>query len=723
MDFLNFTAKYLALAVVVLAAFPIFLIHGSRRRERVVAHFAGKQADPRTVSTVSPARRRFRQICLFAGLVFVLIALSRPWWGRKLIPYPARSRDVLVVFDCSRSMLADDVAPSRLEHGKWLVERLVERFPGDRFGLVAFAGDAFLECPLTQDQSSFRLVLEDLDTRTIPLGGTNIARALELAANAFKAAAGIDRAVVLITDGDELQGDAMAWTERLREAEIPLLVVGLGSPSQGAMIHDEKGNYVRDPAGNLASTRLDEQKLKQLAAATGGLYIRSTTVDPNLRPLTERIESMVPAEGGEQVKRREIERYQIPAAMAMACFLVFMFTGERRRESAVLGLPVLALAVFAAHAGFAQLDTASAVPEESAAIRDLKEQAEATAGGEKARVLQNLGVAYQQEKMLEKAAEAYRQAIAYGDPDSEVVAAATWNLGVCRHEMARQKLLENPDDTLARLADAEQDYRQALKRAADPKALGRNQELLLRDRQFAERVKERMRELSQMRKEAREQTEKARDAQEQALQETAADEKKRKQNQASQETLAAQEALNKLQQALNQMREDSLRQATPADQAAEAVAQARKLQEEARNPHEADGGDQKNTEKAKQALDKLAEAAELLGDRQDRTADNNSGKTAENPTGTERGQDDDNREDAENAGENPAGTGDLGQGEPDGQPPPQTATPPAAEPGELDADQAAAILGDMQDKERDLREALKENRVRRARLKPAEKDW
>ncbi len=333
MNFLNagiglFLAVVGTSVVVVLA-----LRFARRRRRRRLEAFVGPVLTERLTSSVDPVKRRWRTVLFVAGMVFTAFAAARPWWGNRLVRTPKRSRDVLVVMDCSRSMLARDVAPSRLEFAKWWVRRLIEQCPGDRFGLIAFAGTAFLECPLTQDRNTFFQFLDLLDTNTIPAGGTNLADALRVARRAFKGAESGHQAVILITDGEELQGDSKKEVDSLVEAGIPLFIVGLGDPVKGAVVQLPDNTFLRDKSGKIVQTRLNEAGLRELSEKTRGIYVRGTTMTPNLKPVLRRVRSLVPEGRRSTSGQRPIERYQAPLFLGILCFLLRLFMGERRGAS------------------------------------------------------------------------------------------------------------------------------------------------------------------------------------------------------------------------------------------------------------------------------------------------------------------------------------------------------------------------------------------------------
>ena len=266
------------------------------RREKVLSILTGNRKPDHISIFCSPGMRIFRFILLILTILFLITALARPAWDYQTIDMAGSGRDLLVVFDTSKSMLSRDVQPSRLDHAKWFIRELVKLNPGDRFGLISFAGDAFQECPLTVDTTSFLQHVSELDTATIPVGGTNIEKALTVALKSFEAAEALHRAVILVTDGDELTGNSNAVLDELIKKKIPLFVIGLGDPSQPPIIQykDEKGfdRILKDSAGNTVNSPLNEKHLIELAQKTGGIYVRSTATDTGLNAIENRIRQL-----------------------------------------------------------------------------------------------------------------------------------------------------------------------------------------------------------------------------------------------------------------------------------------------------------------------------------------------------------------------------------------------------------------------------------------------
>ncbi|MFT5127536.1 MAG: Ca-activated chloride channel family protein [Rhodothermales bacterium] len=305
---------------------------GWQRRRRLLRGFVSDpELSAELTSNVSVGKRRWRETLLLLGLLMWLLAYAGPHWGTHLVKRPIQSRDIMVVLDTSRSMLATDVTPYRLRHAKWFLRQLVSRTPGDRYGLIAFAGDAFLECPLTQDRNGFMLFLDDIDTDTIPIGGTNLEVALEEALDAFAAAESSHRAVLLITDGDELDGKFENVLEEFREQKTPVFVLGIGNP-EGEYIRLPSGEFV-EYEGEKVKSRLNEAGLRKIADATEGIYLRSTVQKDGLDHMVQRVRRLVPSSEGEDTVSRPIERYQLPLFVALFCLLKRLGTGERRRQA------------------------------------------------------------------------------------------------------------------------------------------------------------------------------------------------------------------------------------------------------------------------------------------------------------------------------------------------------------------------------------------------------
>lgn len=727
MHFLNANATYVFASLALLAIAAALLPLAARRRRAVLSAVVGSGFAARLATNLSLPRRQCRGGLLIAALALLALAGARPWWGHELVQTPRRSRDVLICLDCSRSMLAADLTPNRMRHAKWWIRKLVERFPGDRFGLIAFAGEAFLECPLTQDRNTLFLFLDDLDTDTIPVGGTNVQNALQAADEAFAEAAGRDRAVLLITDGDELQGDSADALAAYLEQGVPLFVVGLGDPVHGAPIQLEDNTFVRDAQGEIVQTRLNESGLRRLATQTHGIYVRSTVAAPNLEPVARRVRDLLPEQGNSTTERRPVERYQFPVVLAVLLLLARMFISEcrpkarqTRLETVAAGLAALVTATapltfansanqpFPAPDGAAIAPSAgdeAADPDLQQAIRRAEERLENASEQDAARQHYNLGLLHHRAGDSEAAQQRYLESLA-ASPSPRVRAAASQNLGVLGMQEAAATVAQDPDAALGMLEEAELYNLEALKNPALNEDAARNQEILLQLRRRANELKELAQSLEQQQEQTRQDTQEARDQQQQANQEqdpSKAAEKQEKANQAAQKAEeSAQELADKAEQA---QRPDV---AESAKQARDEIRKAR--EEQARG----------NGETARKHLDK---ALEHLGDSDEQSRDKDQqdpqDENRDNENKDEPKQDDQGNENPEDP---------ASENQPPEQPQPNPAdsnsndaeSTPQDTP--VDPNRARALLLQMAREEKDLREELKQ-RMLRGRSREVERNW
>ena len=548
---------------------PLLLIlfyYSRHKRMTLLRRFLGERAvDPKYVNA-SHVLRFWRGVLFMAVMVLLLVAAARPSWGESILPYSGQGRDLMVVFDVSRSMLAQDVRPSRLEHAKWLVRQLTEKNSGDRFGLIAFAGNAFLECPLTIDRTSFLQSVDELNTDSIPLGGTNIERALSEAVRGFTAAESSFRAVVLITDGDELTGDSGKALAEIIRLRVPLFILGIGDPAQPSIVQvpDENGGVhtLRDRQGNVVSVPLNEKKLAELARQTGGIYVRSTTTHPGLDRIEAGIRKLETREIDSGKQTRPIERPLYPLLAALALFCLWLLLGERRLRTERVNTSMRVL-IFAGFFLFALPGQAqNAAPEtESKAENKTETAVPARLTPEE---LYNRGLKAQtQENAPEKAVKLYEQAIAAAHAAPEVRSRSAQNLGVMNHQLARSmfqqaqnrlrsqqldQALQQTRSTLQQLASAEEIYRESLRDGQEPSSVARNQSLLIQDRQKAEELKKKIEELKKKQQEARQNTQQAKDQQNQQNQKNQQDKNNQNQQQNQQNQKNQQDKNNQSQQ-------------------------------------------------------------------------------------------------------------------------------------------------------------------------------
>ncbi|MBI3298325.1 MAG: VWA domain-containing protein [Elusimicrobia bacterium] len=332
-------AAFAALAAGALAAW------GEARRARLSALFASPRLAERLVPGAAGAARRRNTLLRAAALVLILVALAGPQWGVELREAKVKTSQAVIAVDISLSMLAEDVKPNRLERAKRTLSLVLDGLSGTRVGVVAFAGDAFTQCPMTTDLAAARSLIRRLEAGKLPRQGSSLARAVEHGAAMLARYPG-RKAVVLVTDGEERGGDSAAAARAAAEAGVSLVVLGVGTP-EGAPIplKDPEGRtsgYKKDRAGQTVVSRLGESGLGQLAAATRGAYWRLSNdeaeVQGVLRALRETDASEAAVGGGTRYKNR----YRFPLAAAVLLLFVELLLPEVPRPRRAAGKAAVA---------------------------------------------------------------------------------------------------------------------------------------------------------------------------------------------------------------------------------------------------------------------------------------------------------------------------------------------------------------------------------------------
>ncbi len=395
------------------------------RQRAELKKFASESLIAQLTTSVSAGRRTLKRALVVAGVAFIAIALARPLVGFRWEEAKRNGLDLLFAIDTSKSMLAQDVKPDRITRAKMAIEDLLEKMDGDRVGLIAFAGNAFLQCPLTLDYDAFRQSLDAVDTKIIPRGGTDIAAAIHEAESALEGNGNNQRILVLLTDGEDLEGSALEAARAAAKNGLKIFTVGIGS-ANGELIPvpDENGGtqFMKDASGQFVKSHLDETMLKQIAEATGAMY----------QPLGQQAQGLetIYQKGLAQFTRHNltsrmnkvyIERFQWPLALGLLCLVMEPIIGIRRWKTAKRATPSARPALAASWNKMAR-------PAHAAATAALALGAVMLAGSARASV--QTGEKAFQKGDFKKAEQEYQQA-ATKSPDKPVL---QYNLGAAAYK-------------------------------------------------------------------------------------------------------------------------------------------------------------------------------------------------------------------------------------------------------------------------------------------------
>jgi Ca-activated chloride channel family protein len=314
----------------------VFYVVAFRRKKRAIAIFGDPELMRTLTESVSSKKQIWKVALNVLGVLFLILALARPQFGMKLEQIKRSGLDIMVVLDTSLSMLAEDVKPSRLERAKYEMGRLIERLSGDRIGVVAFAGESFVQCPLTMDYGAAKMLLDVLHTGTIPVPGSVIGGAIGKAAKAFNIKDRKYKAIVLLTDGENLEGDPVEAAQAAAKEGVRIYAVGLGTHSGEVIrIKDEKGRftgYKKDRGGSIVKTRLDEKTLEEMAGVTRGKYYRASTSSSVADQIYEDLSKLEKRELESKEYAQYQERFQYFLFVAILLFGLEALLSDRKRK-------------------------------------------------------------------------------------------------------------------------------------------------------------------------------------------------------------------------------------------------------------------------------------------------------------------------------------------------------------------------------------------------------
>jgi len=333
MRFANMQAAHLFWLIIALTGFFFWV---STRRKKSLEAFADKNLLATLLASFDIRKYRLKQGLIIVVFSLIVFSLMRPQWGFKWQEIKRKGLDILVAVDVSKSMLAEDIKPNRLERTKLALADFVKHLKGDRIGLIAFSGSAFVQCPLTVDYSGFLLSADALDMNTIPKGGTSISSAIRQAMESYEGGLKKYKVLIIITDGEDHEGDPVKLAELAQKEGIKIFCIGIGT-SEGELIPvtDESGNkaFLKDRSGAVVKSRLDEATLQKIALATGGSYVRASAKEFGLDLIyKEKLSEMEKRELETKLAKQYEERFQIPLGIAFLLLAAEFLLSDRRKE-------------------------------------------------------------------------------------------------------------------------------------------------------------------------------------------------------------------------------------------------------------------------------------------------------------------------------------------------------------------------------------------------------
>ena len=451
--------------------------------------------DPTLLRHLMPDVSKMRPVVKFwmllAAMALIIVMMARPQMGTRISHEKRTGIESIIAMDISNSMLAEDVTPSRLDRTKMMVENLVDNFTDDKIGLIVFAGDAFVQLPITSDYVSAKMFLSEIEPSLIATQGTDIATAINMAANSFTQQQGVGKAIIVITDGEDHEGGALEAAKAAKKKGMRVYVLGVGS-DKGAPIPLGNGDYMKDRTGNTVMTKLNEEMCRQIAEAGGGAYIHGDNNTNAQRQLDSELAKLSKKEMQSTIYSDYDEQFQAFGIIAIILLILEICILESKNPIArrlnIFGrkqrTTTLIIALLVASASFAQNDrryitqgnklfrsgqfdkaevayrkaieknprnpqahynlgnSLMAQKKDSAAVQSFQKSTElGTSKIRKAMAFHNMGVVCQQHKMYGEAIEAYKNSLRLNPKDD----ATRYNLELCKRQQRNQKNQDKQD--------------------------------------------------------------------------------------------------------------------------------------------------------------------------------------------------------------------------------------------------------------------------------------
>ncbi|KAF0238437.1 MAG: hypothetical protein FD181_1087 [Prolixibacteraceae bacterium] len=334
MEMFRFENSGFLWGLLIIPILTLFFIWSRIARKRALRRFGNDEIMKFLMPFASKNRPRFKFFILILTLAFIILGIARPQYGSKLKKVNREGVELIIALDVSNSMLAEDIQPNRLERSKLAISRLVDELKDDKIGLIVFAGDAYIQLPITSDYNSAKLFLNSVNTQIVPKQGTAIGAAISLGMRSFTPGSKASKAIIVISDGENHEDDAISAAKSAVENGIVVHTIGMGLP-QGSpipVLRNGAMGYLKDNQGNVVITKLNETMLGQIAAAGNGIYVRANNAQVGLNTLYDEINKLEKTEMESLVYSDYEDQFQYFFAIGMLLMLLEFVILERKNR-------------------------------------------------------------------------------------------------------------------------------------------------------------------------------------------------------------------------------------------------------------------------------------------------------------------------------------------------------------------------------------------------------
>jgi Ca-activated chloride channel family protein len=318
--------------LLVLPVMILFFIYTGISRKKAIRKYGDPELIRQLMPEASPKRQRLKFALLFVAVTALVFVIARPQFGSKIETVKRQGVEIMVCLDVSNSMMAEDIKPNRLEKAKQMLSRMTDGFSDDKVGLIVFAGDAFTQLPITSDYISAKMFLSSINPSMVSSQGTAIGAAINLAMRSFTPDEKAGKTVLLITDGENHEDDAVKAATSAAEKNVTVNVVGIGLPQGAPIPLSGTNNFMKDAGGNVVVTQLNEQMCREIAAAGKGIYVRADNTNSALRTLQSEINKMDKSEVDSKVYSEYDEQFQLLAWITLVLLILEFLVMERKNR-------------------------------------------------------------------------------------------------------------------------------------------------------------------------------------------------------------------------------------------------------------------------------------------------------------------------------------------------------------------------------------------------------